>query len=205
MIKFRKSAWLILLMIVMAVPLVLAGCGSQSQGEDQASAETAASEETAEATEDADADDPESAPGPEGWTIVGSAEEAAEGAGLDSFIVMDDYTIGDMEFEDPAFSYLDGVAQAYYEEGAAAFYIRKGAEKFSAPISDRDYKGEFTKTWTQNFKGLEVKCYGFEQDKAIVVAWTAEDGTYAFTSQGLGGEEVTMSPDDISSILAGIQ
>ena len=197
--KKKNLSFLALLMLMLAMAMVFAGCGDKSSEEAQAETET-----TAEETQATEAEDEGTIPAPEEWTSAATAEEAAEAAALDVFDVPDECSVGDIAYSNPAYSYLDKVAQASYETGASMLYIRKANGVYGAPLTDRDL-GEFSQKWTQNFKGLEVECYGFEKDKAIVVTWTLEEDAYAITSQGLGGEEVPMDADDIASLLASIQ
>lgn len=114
------------------------------------------------------------------------------------------FSIGDISFENPSFSYADRVAQALYESGATAVYIRKADGIYGAPLSDRNYD-EFPNSWTQNHKGLEINCYGPEEDAATLIQWNVGSEAFALTYQGLGGDEMTMTPDDITSIVTAIQ
>lgn len=170
-----------------------------------ASESSSAAEASSSAAESASA---ESEEGDQGesieWAPVDTAKKAAEGAGFASFDVLDEVNIGDLTFKDPKFSYADGVAQAMYETAATAFYIRKADGIYGAPLSDRKYD-EFAHKWTQNHKGLEIDCYGAEEGAATVIQWNVGSEAFAATYQGLGGEEMTMTPDDITSIVTGIQ
>lgn len=138
------------------------------------------------------------------WVEVKSADEAAKGAGLANFDVMDEVNIGDHQFTKPTFAYAGGVAQALYEQGAIGLFVRKAGETFSAPLTDRNIY-EFPQEWDLNFKGLDIKCYGPDAEHATVIIWSFGKETFAATYQGLGGGEVTMTADDITSLVAGIQ
>ena len=72
------------------------------------------------------------------------------------------------------------------------------------PNTDRNID-EFAASWTQNVKGATIQCYGPSQDNATVIVWGVDDDTYCVTFQGYGGEEMTMDPDDVSSLVNGIQ
>lgn len=180
---------------------------ASSASESSSTAEESSS--TAEASNSAaESKSAESEEGDQGesieWAPVDTAKKAAEGAGFASFDVFDEVKIGDLTFKDPKFSYADGVAQAMYETAATAFYIRKADGIYGAPLSDRKYD-EFAHKWTQNHKGLEIDCYGAEEGAATVIQWNVGPEAFAATYQGLGGEEMTMTPDDITSIVSGIQ
>ncbi|MDO4891416.1 MAG: hypothetical protein Q3963_08625 [Coriobacteriaceae bacterium] len=200
--------------LLAAFVLALAGCGSNSAASSSsasdssasASASVSASESSAADDAAADADEPEE--GDQGvsidWQPVATAEEAATAAGCNGFSVMDEVTLGDITFTDPTFSHADGVAQAVYEQPACMVYVRKATGVYGAPLSDRSYD-EFAHTWTQNHKGLEITCYGAEEGAATLIQWNVGDDAYAATYQGLGGDEMTMDPDDITSLVSGIQ
>ena len=134
------------------------------------------------------------------WTKVSSAAEAAKGAGMEDFEVPQQLQINDLTFSDPAFSYLDKVAQASYEEGAIGIYVRKASGIYGGPMTDRDLES-FPQHWTQQVGDDAddvVDCYGMEKDSAIVIQWGDEEEFYTVTSQGLGGEEYGMDSATVS-------
>ena len=135
------------------------------------------------------------------WTKVSSAAEAAKGAGnMEDFEVPQQLKINDLTFSDPAFSYLDGVAQASYESGAIGIYVRKACGIYGGPMTDRDLKS-FPQHWTQQVGDDAddvVDCYGMEKDSAIVIQWGDTEEFYTVTSQGLGGEEYGMDAATVS-------
>ena len=213
-------------MTVAALAFVLAGCASGASGSSAASgdaasgsASAAASDASAASAEAASSEaasseaanpseDAKDVEGDQGqateWASAESAAEAAQGAGFALFGVPDGFTFGDLEFGKPTFSFADGVAQATYETPATMVTIRKGDGVYGAPLTDRDY-AEFPQKWTQNHKGLEIECYGAKEGAATVIQWNIDSAAYAVTYQGLGGEEMTMTPDEIASIVSGIQ
>ena len=137
------------------------------------------------------------------WKSAGSASEAAKGAGIGSFSVMDSVTIGDNTFTKPSFSYMSGIAQAIYDAPACRVVIRKGYGPAGTVIPGE--LPSFSQQWSQNFKGLNITCNGNAQDKATYIEWYVDEEAYSAYYEGLGGETMTMSPDDVSSIVAGIQ
>ena len=182
-----------------------ASASASESAASSASESSSAAEASSSAAESASAESEEGDQGESiDWAPVDTAKKAAEGAGFASFDVLDEVNIGDLTFKDPKFSYADGVAQAMYETAATAFYIRKADGIYGAPLSDRKYD-EFAHKWTQNHKGLEIDCYGAEEGAATVIQWNVGSEAFAATYQGLGGEEMTMTPDDITSIVTGIQ
>ena len=138
------------------------------------------------------------------WTTASDAASAASSAGISGFDVMDTVTMGSTTFNKPKFSYATHAVQALYEQPASVVCLRKGEGDFSVSLTERDLSS-FPQKWTQNFKGLEITCYGNAQDAATVITWSIDNAKYALTYQGLGGSEMTMTPDDITSAVAGIQ
>ena len=134
------------------------------------------------------------------WTKVSSAAEAAAGAGnMDEFEVPAELKINDQTFTDPAFSYQDGVAQAYYESGAIGVSVRKACGIYGGPMTDRDLES-FPQHWTQQVGDDAddvVDCYGMEKDSAVVIQWGDTEDFYTVTSQGLGGEEYGMDASTV--------
>ncbi len=136
------------------------------------------------------------------WTKVSSAAEAAKGAGMEDFEVPPQLQINDLTFSDPAFSYLDGVAQASYESGAIGIYVREASGIYGGPMTDRDLKS-FPEHWTQQVGDDAddvVDCYGMEKDSAIVIQWGDTEDFHTVTSQGLGGEEYGMDAATVSRL-----
>ena len=68
-----------------------------------------------------------------------------------------------------------------------------------------DYS-EYANTWTQNIKGLEVTCFGNREGDATKTIWQVDDTCYSITAYGLGGDtDYGLSPDDLNSLINGIQ
>ena len=144
-----------------ALALALAGCSaggsSMQESASSAAAEAASSAVTSSAAGPATSSQQTGMINP--WQDAASAEEAAQGAGLDSFSVPEanELTIGPMG---PwTFRYMEGLAEAEAPAGAAEVLIRKGQAAEPGDASG-DY-GEYPLQWTQNIKGLDVTCFGF--------------------------------------------
>ncbi len=187
----------------LVLALALVGCGSSGSSASSASSESSALS-AAEPTISSSASAPSQSATPINWTKVKSAEEAAKGAGFDKFGIMDQIIANDIVFNEPAFAYSDGVAQALYETGATAIDVRKADGSHKTPLSDRD-KTEFAKTWTKSYEDLDVTLYGPATGAATVFSWADGTQQYCVTFQGLGGEEVSMDSDDVAIIVKGIK
>ena len=141
------------------------------------------------------------------WSDVDSAEAAAQGAGLDLFDVPDGeavISLGDVNVSQ--YRCMDGIAEAVVDFPAVQMTIRKGNASLAA---DGDISGdynEYTYSWTQNIKGLEVTCFGNREGEATKTIWQIEDTCYSITAYGLGGDtDYGLSPDDLNSLINGIQ
>ena len=137
------------------------------------------------------------------WVPVSSAAEAASFAGLKSFEVMDSVYIGNSQYNNPSFSYADGIAQAIYDAPACRVVIRKGTTSNGVLVPGETRT--FSQQWNQIHKGLNITCYGDAQDKATYIEWTVDKDIYSAYYEGLGGETMTMAPEDVTSIVSGIQ
>ena len=141
------------------------------------------------------------------WSDVDSAQAAAEGAGLDVFMVPEEAVISLGEVKVDQYRCMEGMAEARVEFPAVSMTIRKGSKELEIAEGDisGDY-GEYKYDWTQNIKGLEVKCFGNREGEATKTIWSVDDMDYSITAYGLGGDEdYGLSPDDLNSLINGIQ
>ena len=184
------------LVLLMAL-LMLTGCGSSASQQEEAPAQ----EEQQTADEATEEENSASLANP--WTDVSSAEEAAEGAGLDGFSLVEDLTLSCGEEFDRTYRYMEGIAEANVEYPAVAMTVRKGKTE------DEDISGdynEYAHTWTQNIKGLEVTCFGNRDGDATKTIWSLEDMHYSIVVMGLGGDDdYGLSADDVASVINGLQ
>jgi len=143
---------------------------------------------------------------PNPWQDAASAEEAAGGAGLDSFSLVDGVTISGIDTEYRSYRYMDGVAEIDIAVGAMDVEVRKG---LSGVAENNDISGDYTNydlNWTQNIKGLVVNCYGFEENCASKITWTVDDVCYSITCIPEGGADYCgIDADSINSIINGLQ
>ena len=188
----------------MALAISMTGCNANNQQQPEpvsqpqqasAPAETAPAETTAAV---------EQTVATINWTEASGAEAAAKGAGFETFGVMNQVNIGSIQFKSPKFFYTEGVAQAQYETGAAMLTVRKAQGKHTAPLTDRD-KTEFPQKWTTSCEGLDVALYGQTANAATVMTWTDGTKDYGVTIQGLGGEELSMTPAEAEAVVKGIK
>ena len=137
------------------------------------------------------------------WNKAATAEEAAKGAGLDGFTVPAELTIGTVEAKDPAFTYMEGIAQAEYNAGAVGFMVRKGKG-----VNGQEFTGDYNnyaETWVQDAYGTQVECSGKEKGKANLATWQADGYVYALYCVGLGGENYGIPEAELAGIVAAVK
>ena len=143
--------------------------------------------------------------GPEQWNEAATAEEAAKGAGLDTFEYGEGTTISLGEVKAEKLRYMEGVARADIPIAAVEMWVCKGLasiDEGDVSFDDEEYKHE----WEQNVKGLVVKCFGNRKGEATKTIWTTDDYAYAIVAHGAGGDDdYGLSADDVSSLINSIQ
>ena len=210
-------------MILAAVMLatVLAGCGSggsaaqkeepaaaESTQEEAAPAETTAEDAAAEtesteaATTSAAAEENTGLANP--WSDVGSAEEAAKGAGIDSFVIAEDPGLDLGQLFERTYRCMDGIAEARLEYPASALTVRKGTKAEEGDISG-DYT-EYANTWTQDVNGIEVTCFGNREGDAAKSIWTVDNMYFSIVAEGLGGDQdFGLNAERLTAMVSSIQ
>ena len=140
------------------------------------------------------------------WKDADSLDAAAEGAGLDGFSIAEVTVLSIGEVKPESFRYMDGLAEVKMPVGAVEMTIRKGRADVA---TDGDISGdynEYAHTWTQNIKGLEVTCFGNRDGEATKTIWQVDDICFAILAYGAGGDDdFGLNPDDINSLINGIQ
>ena len=147
--------------------------------EDSENADTAAPEETALG-------------GHTNWTQAATAEEACEGAGLDTLADLNGTktTLGVLgEMGQITYRYMDGMVQTFCPAAAVEMSVIKGripsGVDGDVSMDSTPYKYE----WTQDVDGQEVKCFGNREGEATKTIWTAGDYNYAVLAYGAGGDD----------------
>ena len=200
-----KRIFLSMFLTAVMLAAVLAGCSSggsaakkeapaaaaESTQEEAAPAETKA-EDTAAETESTEAESTAAAAEENTglanpWSDVGSAEEAAKGAGIDSFVIAEDPGLDLGELFERTYRCMDGIAEARLEYPASALTVRKGTIAEEGDISG-DYT-EYANTWTQDVNGIEVTCFGNREGDAAKSIWTVDNMYFSIVAEGLGGDQ----------------
>lgn len=182
--KMKKRIVLSIILVAVMVSAMLAGCssgGSAAPKEEPAATEA---EDTVEKTGTADEENTGLA---NPWTDVGSSEEAAKGAGIDSFVIAEDPVIDLGENFERTYRCMDGIAEARLEYPASALTVRKGTNAEDGDISG-DYT-EYAETWTQDVDGIEVTCFGNWEGDASKSIWNVDGMYYSIVAEGLGGDD----------------
>ena len=143
--------------------------------------------------------------GAEKWNQAKDAAEAAKAAGLDGFDFCEGSSISLGEVKAEKIEYMEGVVHAYIPIAAVDMNIYKGLSSIDEGDISFD-QNKYKHEWTQNVKGLEVKCFGNREGEATKTIWTSGDYSYAVTAYGAGGDDdYGLSADDLSSLINGIQ
>ena len=217
---------ILLSMILTAVMLatVLAGCGSGSsaaQKEEPAAATESTQNEAVPAVESTEAatisvaeeEGTEAATGTTAevitglanpWSDVASAEEAAKGAGIDSFVIAEDPGLDLGQLFERTYRCMDGIAEARLEYPASALTVRKGNYAEEDDISG-DYT-EYANTWTQDVNGIEVTCFGNREGDAAKSIWTVDNMYFSIVAEGLGGDQdFGLNAERLTAMVSSIQ
>ena len=208
----KKRIFLSMFLTAVMLAAVLAGCSSggsaakkeepaaaaESTQEEAAPAETKA-EDTAAETESTEAESTAAAAEENTglanpWSDVGSAEEAAKGAGIDSFVIAEDPGLDLGELFERTYRCMDGIAEARLEYPASALTVRKGTIAEEGDISG-DYT-EYANTWTQDVNGIEVTCFGNREG----------DAYFSIVAEGLGGDQdFGLNAERLTAMVSSIQ
>ena len=190
----------ILSLILAAVMLgaMLSGCGSKGSEtkKEEAPAEQQSSSEAG--SENTGIANP--------WSDVGSAEEAAKGAGIDSFVIAEDLGLDLGENFERTYRCMEGIAEARLEFAASALTVRKGT---AAVAENGDISGDYNKyanTWTQDVGGIKVTCAGNRKGEATKAIWSVGDMYYSMNAEGLGGDEdFGLIEERLTKLVNGVQ
>ena len=225
----KKRIFLSMILAAVMLATVLAGCGSggsaaqkeepaaaESTQEEAAPAETKAEDAAAETestkaatTSEAEAESTAAAAEENTglanpWSDVGSAEEAAKGAGIDSFVIAEDPGLDLGQLFERTYRCMDGIAEARLEYPASALTVRKGTIAEEGDISG-DYT-EYANTWTQDVNGIEVTCFGNREGDATKSIWTVDNMYFSIVAEGLGGDQdFGLNAERLTAMVSSIQ
>lgn len=229
----KKRIFLSMILAAVMMAAVLAGCSSggsaaqkeepaaaESTQEEAAPAETKAEDAAAEtesteaaatsATETESTAAATSAAAEENtglanpWSDVESAEEAAKGAGIDSFVIAEDPGLDLGQLFERTYRCMDGIAEARLEFPASALTVRKGTIAEEGDISG-DYT-EYANTWTQDVNGIEVTCFGNREGDATKSIWTVDNMYFSIVAEGLGGDQdFGLNAERLTAMVSSIQ
>ena len=171
-------------------------------GSTEAAAASAAETESSAAATSAAAEENTGLANP--WSDVGSAEEAAKGAGIDSFVIAEDPGLDLGELFERTYRCMDGIAEARLEYPASALTVRKGTIAEEGDISG-DYT-EYANTWTQDVNGIEVTCFGNREGAAAKSIWTVDNMYFSIVAEGLGGDQdFGLNAERLTAMVSSIQ
>ena len=167
--------------------------------------------DVAENSENADTAAPEETAlgGHTNWTQAKTAEEACEGAGLDSLADLNGtkITLGVLgEMGAVTYRYMDGVVQIFCPAAAVEMSVIKGRIPSGidgdVSMDSAPYKYE----WTQDVDGQEVNCFGNREGEADKTTGTAVDYNYVILVYCAGGEQdYGISAADVATMVNAVK
>lgn len=180
---------------------------AEAAGEVNETAE--ASDETAGAADEAAETSDETAGAAfENWTDAATAEEAAQGAGLDSMADLKGTVISLGELGtmgDVTYKYTDGAVRVSCPAAAVEMFVIKA----NASTGNGDVSFDSTayaNEWTQDVDGQEVTCFGNREGEATKTIWTAGDYSYAVLAYGAGGDDdYGLSAEDVAIMVNAVK
>ena len=178
----------------------LSGCGQQTTSGSDATTEP--TDTTSETTAEPEESGQSSIANP--WEVAQTAEETAQGAGLDKFGVPESVQAGGTEYDSPAYFYTKTIAQVRYSHDSDTILLRKSGSNTGKEGLAGDYN-DYAETWSQDVDGIEVTCYGAAQEAAQLIMWQRDGSNYSL-GFGFGGDTAAaMTPDDVARIVGSVQ
>lgn len=195
-------------MALAGVLALTAGCGGSAGTTDASSADSAQVQGTSSAaaaseeTEAASTSETESAVGMANpWSETEDPEEAAAGSGIRLEAPMEGLPEHDgspMNFW--KYLWMDDVIEARYENINDEMIIRASSGREKQDLSG-DYT-EYSKTWTEYFKGVEVECMG--DGETVNLAYFDSNDIHFSIGYQMGDEGRGLTVDELSSLIMGM-
>ena len=137
------------------------------------------------------------------WTECETAEEAAEGANVESFNV-EDIDISLTPAGPYTYRYMKGMAESEFPASAVEMTVRK-ADSGQVDFGDSDCSGDYNDYkhyWTIDVDGIEVWCYGNRKGESTKTVWNGEKYSFAVLAYGAGGDDDYGLPEeDVISVV----
>ena len=135
------------------------------------------------------------------WSETEDLEEAVTGSGILLDAPMEGLPKhGDATMNFWKYLWMDDIIEARYESVNDEMLIRASTGHEKLELSG-DYT-EYSKTWTESFKGLEVECMGDGQ--TVNLAYFDEGDTHVSISYNAGYEGNGLTVDELSSLVMGL-
>ncbi|MBR2836159.1 MAG: hypothetical protein IKE43_10710 [Coriobacteriales bacterium] len=128
-----------------------------------------------------------------------SAQEAAEGAGFESFVAPGDFDLSLGESSSAHYFYQDGLASGIFFYDELVVFIDKADLGSVDAITDTDDR-EFSLEWSQTISGFQIKCFGY--DKESVCKATFTDGDYYYMIDAMASDDDLESGLSIADLTA---
>lgn len=140
------------------------------------------------------------------WSDVASAEEAAAGAGFDSFAAAEGLEISLGTVTPEVYRCMDGMAEVRFPIAAVEMTIRKGLPSTGDKGDISGDYNKYKKEWTQDVDGIEVKCFGNREGEATKSLWTEGDYCYCILAYGAGGDsDFGLQAEDLAALVKAVK
>ena len=122
------------------------------------------------------------------WKDAASAEEAAKGAGLDSFALPQGEVANMGAPYEITYRYMDGMAEARFDFGASQVTARTAK---IGPEDSFDISGDYNTyayEWTETIANSPIACAGNREGDSIKTYWGEDGIAHSLVAQGMGGD-----------------
>ena len=142
---------------------------------------------------------------PNPWSDVSTSEEAADGAGIDSFSAAEGVEISLGTVKPEVYRYMDGMAEARIPIAAVDMIIRKARPDTGTKGDISGDYNEYNHFWNMEIDGAEVKCFGNREGEATKTIWTSGKYCYCILAYGAGGDDdFGLSKADLETLVKAI-
>lgn len=142
---------------------------------------------------------------PNPWSDVGTADEAADGAGIDNFSAAEGVEISLGTVKPEVYRYMDGMAEARIPIAAVDMIIRKARPDTGVKGDVSGDYNEYNHFWNKEIDGAEVKCFGNREGEATKTIWTSGNYCYCILAYGAGGDDdFGLSEADLETLVKAI-
>ena len=225
----RRIFLLATLLACMLCVACSSGSASSASSSDSSSSQASAASTSASASAASQSSDASgsSAQMANPWSESADAQQAAEGAGFESFVVPDQFGLGAGTLALQQCRFMSGLAEADAtltlpdaDQACSRIVIRKGAAEAAekgltadgnadvegaAPDISGDYT-EYAHSWVQVVDNIEVVCFGDQEGQARKMIWCIDGIPFSIVIYPFEGEEALgFAIEDVALLVSNIK